>query len=274
MKLFLINNQADVAEYAFSCGVDRVMVDTETLGKNERQQSVDAVFNSHEIKDVAAIKRRTSGEVICRINRLNAKSSLEIDRAIESGADFLMVPMIEDELDVRAIVKLIDGRIKFIPLLETASSIIRLKNIVEIEGIDEIYFGLNDLSIQMQLKFLHEITASGLMRFCSDIINGRFPFGFGGIARIGDGMVPAEYILSEHYFCKSSRIILGRAFHKNAASLEELKKNTDFSAEVSNLKEYWDTMNASLAAENNKKLYESMNRFRADCVLRTFKTAH
>lgn len=271
MKLFMISNMADIAEYAFKCGVHRIMVDTETMGKSQRQAMVDAVFNSHEIDDVSKIKTQTDGEVICRINQLNNKSDLEIDRAVDAGADFLMVPMIEDELDVRTLVKLIRGRIRFIPLLETCSSLVRLKNIVEIDEIDELYFGLNDLSIQMKLKFLHEISASGLMRYCADVIAEKVPFGFGGIAKIGEGQVPAEYILSEHYLCKSSRVILGRAFHNNSTSLDELVANTSLQQDVEKLLRHWEGYTPAQAEEENVKLGLSITEFRSNCVLRNFK---
>ena len=38
------------------------------------------------------------------------------------------------------------------------------------------------------------------------------PFGFGGIARIGDGLLPAEKILAEHVRLGSSSVILSRTF--------------------------------------------------------------
>ena len=38
------------------------------------------------------------------------------------------------------------------------------------------------------------------------------PFGFGGIASIGKGMLPAEKIIREHYRLGSTRVILSRSF--------------------------------------------------------------
>ena len=118
MKYILISNDHEIANYAHECGVDRIMVDTETLGKQERQKSVNAVFNTHNISDVSIIKDHSKIDVICRINKLNSRSNIEIDKAIDHGADYIMVPMIRDELDIHHITKLINGRIKFIPLLE------------------------------------------------------------------------------------------------------------------------------------------------------------
>ena len=37
-------------------------------------------------------------------------------------------------------------------------------------------------------------------------------YGFGGIARVGYGMLPAEYIIAEHYHLGSTAAILSRGF--------------------------------------------------------------
>ncbi len=271
MKLILITNLPDVSKYAYDCGIDRIMVDTETLGKKSRQSSVNAVFNNHSISDVISIKESCQCEVICRVNPINRHTYLEIESVIDSGADYLMVPMIRDEHDIKTILSYTNNRIKFIPLLETASSIIRLNEIITIKGISELYFGLNDISIQMGLEFLHEITSSRIMRFCSNIINDKIPFGFGGIARIGEGAVPAELILSEHYIAKSSRVILGRAFHNDSKSLTDFKNNTNLYKDVQILKNYWNTFNNKSALEHNDKLSHSITKLRNEIIFKNFK---
>ena len=40
------------------------------------------------------------------------------------------------------------------------------------------------------------------------------PYGFGGIARIGHGLIPAEYLIGEIYRLGSSMAILSRSFCK------------------------------------------------------------
>ena len=271
MKLILISNLPDVSKYAFECGVDRIMVDTETLGKRVRQSTVNAVFNEHSINDIIDIKNNCFGEVICRINPINRNTLMEIDSVVHAGADYLMVPMIRDENDIKTVLSLINGRIKFIPLLETASSIIRLHEIIKLNGISELYFGLNDISIQMKLEFLHEITSSKIMRFCSSIIDNKLPFGFGGIARIGEGAIPAELILSEHYFCDSTRVILGRAFHNDSRTLSDFKNNTDLRNDVQKLKLFWNRFDDISAEEHNRKLHDAITNLRNEIIFSNFK---
>ena len=109
------------------------------------------------------------------------------------------------------------------------------------------------------------------MRYCADVIAEKVPFGFGGIAKIGEGQVPAEYILSEHYLCKSSRVILGRAFHNNSTSLDELVANTSLQQDVEKLLRHWEGYTPAQAEEENVKLGLSITEFRSNCVLRNFK---
>jgi len=51
------------------------------------------------------------------------------------------------------------------------------------------------------------------------------PFGFGGIAKIGEGMLPAEMVIMEHYRLGSTRVILSRSFCDNVAiqNIDELE---------------------------------------------------
>ena len=46
------------------------------------------------------------------------------------------------------------------------------------------------------------------------------PFGFGGIARIGEGQLPGELVLGEHLRLGSSSVILSRTFHRGVISGE------------------------------------------------------
>jgi hypothetical protein len=51
-------------------------------------------------------------------------------------------------------------------------------------------------------------------------------FGFGGIARVGEGLVPAEMVLSEHLRLGSQSVILSRTFYRqghHASSAEEVE---------------------------------------------------
>ena len=98
-------------------------------------------------------------------------------------------------------------------LVETAEAVEKLDAILELDGIDEIHIGLNDLHLAYHMKFMFELLANGTVEYLGKkILKKRIPFGFGGIAQLGSGMLPAEHIIKEHYRIGSSIAILSRSF--------------------------------------------------------------
>lgn len=82
---------------------------------------------------------------------------------------------------------------------------------------DELYLGLNDLALGLELQSLFEPLAGGLVEhFCREAASAGLPFGFGGIGTIGRGEVLADLILSEHVRLGSSLVILSQAFRETA----------------------------------------------------------
>ena len=52
IKFFYITNKPDVALIAEEAGVDRIFVDLEQIGKQERQGGMDTVQSKHSLNDV------------------------------------------------------------------------------------------------------------------------------------------------------------------------------------------------------------------------------
>ena len=57
LKLMYITNNIDVARIAENAGVDRIFIDLETVGKQERQGGMDTVQSHHTLEDISKIKR-------------------------------------------------------------------------------------------------------------------------------------------------------------------------------------------------------------------------
>ena len=209
-----ITNDPNVAEIAQSCGVDRIWIDLETLGKEERQRNIDSVKSHHTIDDIKKIRPTIKqSELLVRINPINTDSKAEIDAVIDAGADMLMLPMWKSVDDVQRFICHINGRAKTTLLLETKEAIECLDNVLALGGFDEIHIGLNDLHLSYGLNFMFELLANGTVdMLCKKIKQYNIPYGFGGIARIGEGILPAEKIIMEHYRLGSTRAILSRSF--------------------------------------------------------------
>ncbi len=214
LTLMYITNSPDVALIAQDCGIERIWIDLETLGKEVRQKNFDSVKSHHSIEDIRRIKPLLStSELLVRVNPWNNNSVEEINAVIEAGADIVMLPMWEDVDTVKNFIKAVDKRAKTVLLLETKGAEACLDEVLRIPNIDEIHIGLNDLHIQYGLKFMFELLANGTVeKICKKIAEAGIPYGFGGIARLGYGDVPAELVISEHYRLGSTRAILSRAF--------------------------------------------------------------
>lgn len=228
LKLMYITNQLDVALIAEKYGVDRIWIDLETIGKEERQKGLNTVKSQHTVDDIRKIKPHlTTSEMLVRVNHLYDGSVSEINDVIDAGADIVMLPYWKTVQEVKNFVDTVDGRCKTTLLLETKEAVECVDDVLKLSGIDEIHIGLNDLHLSYGLDFMFELLTNGTVEMlCEKFKAAGLPYGFGGIAKIGDGAVPAEKIILEHYRLGSSRAILSRTFCDNAKidSIDEIDR--------------------------------------------------
>lgn len=225
LKLMYITNNPQVALIAQKYGVDRVWIDLETLGKEERQKNINSVKSHHAINDIKIIAPLLSdSEMLVRVNPWNDNSKSEISQAIEAGANLIMLPMWKSVKEVSNFINAVNGQVKTVLLLETKEAVECLDDVLKLKGIDEIHIGLNDLHLSYGLTFMFELLTNGVVEnICCKIRAKGIPYGFGGVAKIGDGMLPAEKIILEHYRLGSQRVILSRSFC-NTEEVTELKE--------------------------------------------------
>ena len=220
LKLMYITNRSDIAQIAESAGVDRIFLDMEYIGKSDRQGGMATVQNHHTLEDIKMIADSLmSAELVVRVNPIHnatneyISSEEEINKAIENGAKVLMLPYFKTVKEVDTFIRLVDGRAKTMPLVETPEAVAVIDEILNLNGIDEIFIGLNDLSIGYGKKFMFELLSDGTVEdLCYKFQKASIPYGFGGIAAIGKGELPAEKIITEHYRLGSTSAILSRSF--------------------------------------------------------------
>lgn len=214
LKLMYITNNSDVALIAEKYGVDRIWIDLETLGKEERQHNMNTVKSKHSIEDIKRIKPLlTKSDMLVRINPWNDNSEKEINDVIAAGADMIMLPMWKSATEVSNFLKVVDSRCKTTLLLETKEAAECLDEVLANGGMDEIHIGLNDLHLSYGMTFMFELLADGTVERLTKKIKAKgLPYGFGGIARLGEGDLPAEKVIMEHYRLGSTRAILSRSF--------------------------------------------------------------
>ncbi len=220
LKLMYITNNPQVALNAEAAGVDRIFVDMEYIGKTLRQGGMDTVQSRHtfdDIKNISAVLKKA--ELLARVNPIHQatneymSSKDEIDKAIECGAKILMLPYFKTVSEVESFVDMVGGRAKVMPLLETPEAAEKIDEIVKVNGIDELFIGLNDLSLGYGKKFMFELLSDGTVDKLTGIIKeNNIPFGFGGLASLRGGLLPGNMVLKEHYRLGSSSVILSRSF--------------------------------------------------------------
>lgn len=220
IKLMYITNNTEVALIAENAGVDRIFVDLEYIGKNLRQGGMDTVQNRHTPSDAANIKKvLTKAELLVRVNPVHDATSdytsteQEIDDVVAAGADIIMLPFFKTVTEVKRFITAVNGRAKTMLLFESADAVENIDEILSLCGIDEVYIGLNDLSLEYGKKFLFQILADGTVdKIASKFKQHNLPFGFGGLASLNGGALPGSKVLPEHIRLGSDCVILSRAF--------------------------------------------------------------
>lgn len=220
LKLMYITNRPEIAQIAETAGVNRIFVDMEYIGKDQRQKGLDTVQSHHTVNDVKTIRKAiTSAELLVRCNPIHketdaySSSKEEINAIVQNGADIIMLPYFKSVDEVEEFIDIVNGRTKTMLLVETPEAVDKIDDILNVNGIDEVHIGLNDLSLGYGLKFMFELLSNGVVEnLCYKFKQRGIPFGFGGIASLGHGNLPAEKIIKEHYRLGSSMVILSRSF--------------------------------------------------------------
>ena len=237
MKLMYITNNPAVARIAEDAGVDWIFLDMEVIGKAFRQSGLDTVQNHHTIDDIKRIRKTISqSKLLVRINPIHdalenyPSSKDEIEASIEAGADILMLPYFKTVEEVKTFIHLVNGRAKTLLLLETVEAANLIDEILNVPGIDMIHLGLNDMHLELGMKFMFEVLADGTVERLGDKIKAKgISFGFGGIATLDGGALPGSMVLKEHVRLGSSMVIVSRSFCNTeiVTDLNEVKRIFD-----------------------------------------------
>ncbi len=271
LKLMYITNKPKIATIAENAGVDRIFVDMEYIGKSIRQGGMDTVQSHHTELDVKTIAKTVKkAEVLVRVNPIHqatkdyTSSKQEIDAVIKNGADIVMLPYFKTKEEVEEFINIVNGRVKTMLLLETKEAAEIIDDILEVKGIDFIHIGINDLSLSYGKKFMFEMVADGTVEKLSNKIKEKnIPFGFGGTARLGTGILPAEYVIAEHHNIRSSMVILSRSFC-NTDKITNLKEVKEiFDSGIKEIRDYEKTLNKDqqFFTDNKQKIVECVNKF-------------
>ncbi len=217
LDLIQITNDPALARRCDALEGLRLFVDLERLGKAERQAGRNTFISTHTLEDVGRVRAAaTRTRLMVRVNPLHADTPAEVDGAIAQGADLLMLPMFSDARTLREFARIVDGRRGIVALVETAGALATVAEWVDTPGLWEVYVGLNDLHLSLGLRFMFEPLASGHLEGVAALAKAQgLRFGFGGIARLDEGLLPGRAVLGEHLRLGSQAVILSRTFHRD-----------------------------------------------------------
>ena len=223
IDLLNITNSPELAAQCDAMPGMRLFVDLERNGKAERQAGRNTFISTHQLADVERIKAvlRQSRLMVrvnpCDMGALEA-SRAEVDAVLAQGADLLMLPMFTSADELKAFAGIVAGRVPFVPLLETAGALASLEEWVDCPGIHEVFVGLNDLHLSLGCRFMFEPLLQGHVDRVAAVARQRgLRFGFGGIARVDEGLLPGRDVLAEHVRLGSQAVILSRTFNRPAS---------------------------------------------------------
>lgn len=266
-----ITNKPAVAEIAEQAGVDWIFLDMEFIGKDARQGGLDTVQNHHTVKDVANIKAAVKkAKVLVRVNPIHEamsdypSSKDEIYATIKAGADIVMLPFFKTVEEVKQFISYVDGRAKTLLLMETVEAANLVDEILEVPGIDMIHLGLNDMHLELGMKFMFELLANGTVEKLGNKIKSKgIPFGFGGIATLDGGALPGSMVLKEHVRLGSSMVIVSRSFCNTDIVTDQDEVKRIFDTGISGLRALEKEASQAGAAyleENRKAVVAAVNK--------------
>jgi len=220
LELIQITNDPAFAQRCDALGGFRLFVDLERLGKQERQAGLNTFISTHQLHDVgrvrAVLKR---SPLMVRVNPLHAGTRAEVEAVLAEGADALMLPMFTTPGELLAFSGIVAGRAPIVPLLETAAALACVEQWAGTPGLQEIYVGLNDLHLSLGRRFMFEPLADGSVERVARVARDHgLRFGFGGVARLDEGLLCGRDVLAEHLRLGSQAVILTRTFHRDGAA--------------------------------------------------------
>ncbi|MGK2913903.1 MAG: hypothetical protein ACSLE5_05500 [Porticoccaceae bacterium] len=224
--LTLITDDSVLARNGVLAGIDRIGLDLEIIGKEERQGGLGTRISAHDIGQLPRIREAIGDHpLFVRVNPIHQHSETEIARVIGEGATHIMLPYFHGVDEVKRFVDLVDARATTTLLVETAAAMYFTEELVGIHGVDEIHVGLTDLKFSMRIPARFETLASWMLDRMSEIVReAGLPFHVGGVARIGDTAlpIPSDLLNAQYPRLQSTGALVSRSFTAPVPSADAL----------------------------------------------------
>jgi hypothetical protein len=225
-ELLLFSVDPGFIREAVCAGVAGIVVDWECAGKRERQAQADTEINQQTVDDLRRVRSATDAAVVCRVNGVHRESAVEVEQAIDAGADELLIPMVRSVGDVERILELVKGRCRVGILIETEAAVLRARELCALP-LSRVYVGLNDLAIDRGAHNIFEAVIDGTVAAVRGVCP--LPLGFAGLTCPDAGApIPCRLLIAEMARLDTQFSLLRRSFHRDI-------KGRDMATEVRRL---------------------------------------
>lgn len=216
-ELLLFTTDVAIVREAGAAGVAGFVVDWERRGKQVRQTGFDTQIGADDADDLRRVRAHTRGRVVCRINGVHEGTADEIETALVTGADELLVPMVRRPEEVAVVLDRVAGRAGVGILIETVDGLARLDALARLP-LARIYVGLNDLAIERGTENLFEAVIDGSVERVRAAFPGRF--GFGGLTLPEAGRpLPCRLLIAEMARLGADFTMMRRSFLRDTRGL-------------------------------------------------------
>lgn len=213
IKKYVFFSNHEITQKSLAAGIDGVVIDWEQKNKSVRQKLYDTQINEHTVDDLIDVRAQSNCWIICRINGGELVSKDEINKALDHGANEIMVPMISEPAQLEFALKAVDGRAKVMAMIETEDAVRQLHALAEFP-VHRFYVGLNDLAISRNASNIFIPIADGTMDKIRARISG--DFGFAGLTHPAMGNpISARLLMAEMRSLRCSFSFLRRSYFRD-----------------------------------------------------------
>ncbi|MGY1748436.1 aldolase/citrate lyase family protein [Modestobacter sp. SYSU DS0511] len=192
-------------------GAAGVVVDWERRGKARRQLGEGTQINADTPADLRRVRAATDGRVLCRLNGFGPWTAGEVEEALTSGADEILLPMVREAEEVDRTLELVAGRCGVGILIETQGAVEQAAALAA-RPLSRVYVGLNDLRIDRRSRELFRPLVDGTVDAVRAVVT--VPFGVAGLTLPGGGWpVPTRLLAAELVRVGADFTFLRRSFH-------------------------------------------------------------
>jgi 2-keto-3-deoxy-L-rhamnonate aldolase RhmA len=219
--LTLWTDDPALARAADRAGVDRIGLDLERLGKQERQAHAGLWLTTHREESLPAVRASLDrGRLFARTNPPHDDWATEAKRLIGAGVEVLMLPAFHSAAEVHQALAIVAGRATLVPLIETVEAMDDIAAIASAPGLTEVHFGLNDLALALGLRDRFQVLTLPVLEVATRrAIEAGLRVGVGGIGRAHDATlpIPSDLIYAQYPRLGATGALIARSFFRGLA---------------------------------------------------------